>query len=302
MKAIDIFAGAGGFTTGATMAGVEVVWAANHWPAAVAAHSANHPGTTHVCQDLHQANWLEVPAHDILLASPCCQGHGRARGKDRPHHDASRSTAWAVISALEFHRPGLAIVENVPEFLKWGLYPSFQDAAERLGYSLSILVHNAKDSGVPQERLRLFILMTRSRKPITIKLDKMPEQNASSIVRWDAFRWQKIASKVKNTQVRVANGRAAHGDRFVMPYYGSGSGLTGRSLHRPIGTITTRARWGVVDGDRMRMLHPEEVKAAMSFPPSYRLPSNIKLANHLLGNAVCPLQAKAIIQALLAAA
>lgn len=30
MKAIDLFAGAGGFSTGATMAGVRVVWAATH--------------------------------------------------------------------------------------------------------------------------------------------------------------------------------------------------------------------------------------------------------------------------------
>ena len=38
MKAIDLFAGAGGFSEGARAAGVNVVWAANHWPAAVAVH------------------------------------------------------------------------------------------------------------------------------------------------------------------------------------------------------------------------------------------------------------------------
>ncbi len=57
MKAIDLFAGAGGFSTGATMAGVQVVWAANHWPAAVQVHANNHPTTQHVCQDLQQADW-----------------------------------------------------------------------------------------------------------------------------------------------------------------------------------------------------------------------------------------------------
>ncbi len=31
MNAIDLFAGAGGFSTGALMAGCRVVWAANHW-------------------------------------------------------------------------------------------------------------------------------------------------------------------------------------------------------------------------------------------------------------------------------
>ena len=35
MKAADLFAGAGGFSTGARLAGVPVVWAANHWPAAL---------------------------------------------------------------------------------------------------------------------------------------------------------------------------------------------------------------------------------------------------------------------------
>ena len=34
MNAIDLFAGAGGFSTGAATAGCNVVWAANHWPAA----------------------------------------------------------------------------------------------------------------------------------------------------------------------------------------------------------------------------------------------------------------------------
>ncbi|MFZ4626660.1 MAG: DNA cytosine methyltransferase, partial [Rhodoferax sp.] len=81
MHAIDLFAGAGGFSTGATMAGCSVVWAANHWQAAVTVHAANHPKTQHICQDLHQARWCDVPAHDLLLASPCCQGHSHARGK-----------------------------------------------------------------------------------------------------------------------------------------------------------------------------------------------------------------------------
>lgn len=77
MKAADLFAGAGGFSTGARLAGVTVVWAANHWPAAVRVHERNHPATIHACQDLQQANWATVPAHDLLLASPCCPGATR---------------------------------------------------------------------------------------------------------------------------------------------------------------------------------------------------------------------------------
>lgn len=47
MTAIDLFAGAGGSSEGARMAGVMVAWAANHWPLAVQYHEANHPTTWH---------------------------------------------------------------------------------------------------------------------------------------------------------------------------------------------------------------------------------------------------------------
>ncbi len=68
MNVIDLFAGAGGFSTGASMAGCNVAWAANHWPDAVEWHSRNHPDAAHICQDLHQADWSQVPAHDLMLA------------------------------------------------------------------------------------------------------------------------------------------------------------------------------------------------------------------------------------------
>lgn len=61
MKAIDLFAGAGGFTDGATRAGASVLWAANHWPVAVETHGRNHPETIHACQDLTQADFTAVP-------------------------------------------------------------------------------------------------------------------------------------------------------------------------------------------------------------------------------------------------
>lgn len=56
MNAIDLFAGAGGFTEGATAAGCRVLWAGNHWPAAVAVHARNHPDTVHACQEIGRAH------------------------------------------------------------------------------------------------------------------------------------------------------------------------------------------------------------------------------------------------------
>ncbi|MDA5562784.1 DNA cytosine methyltransferase [Cobetia sp. MMG027] len=304
MNVIDLFAGAGGFSTGASMAGCNVAWAANHWPDAVEWHSRNHPDAAHICQDLHQADWSQVPAHDLMLASPCCQGHSKARGKasGNPQHDASRSTAWAVVSAAEYHRPPAILVENVPEFLDWQLYRPWVLAMQALGYAVSPHVVDAADLGAPQNRIRMFLVLTQSAQPLKLNLPTLDHLPAGSFIDFEAGRWQPIEKpgRAAATLERVRAGRATHGDRFLISYYGNTK--TGRSLNRPIGTITTRDRWAIVDGDRMRMLSRWECRSAMSFPDTYQLPDNHRLAVHLLGNAVCPTPISHIIKALQQAA
>lgn len=304
MDVIDLFAGLGGFSTAATMAGCNVVWAANHWPSAVEWHAKNHPNTQHQCQDLHQANWAQVPAHDLLLASPCCQGHSKARGKTKNNaqHDASRSTAWAVVSALEFHRPSAAIIENVEEFLGWSLYQAWAMAVQTLGYAIAPHIVDAADLGAPQNRIRAFLVLTKSKAPITLNLPKRGHVAASTFIDFNAGNWSEInrPGRAIATLDRIKNGRKVFGDRFIFSYYGNTK--SGRSLDRPVGTITTRDRWAIVDGTRMRMFSRFECSAAMSFPNTTQLPDNHRLAVHLLGNAVCPQPAKELITALKAAA
>lgn len=302
MRAIDLFAGAGGFSTGAALAGCRVLWAANHWPTAVEWHSANHPETAHACQDLQQADFREAPAHDLLLASPACQGHSPARGKDKPHHDAQRATAWAVVTCAEVHRPPVVLVENVPQFTRWVLWPAWCAAMHALGYALAPMVLDAADHGVPQHRRRLFVVATRSKHSVQLTLPQRAHRAAGEVIDLTAGKWSRVADKVPNTRARAARGRAEVGDQFVMPYYGSGSGETGRSLQRPIGTLTTRARWAVVDGDRMRMVRAVEGRALMGFPDTYRLPANEATAWHLIGNAVAPTVAADVINAIREAA
>jgi len=302
--AIDLFAGLGGWSTGARMAGVDVLWAANHWQSAVQWHSENHPDTIHSCQDLHQADWTSVPSHDILLASPCCQGHSKARGKasGNPQHDASRSTAWAVVSALEFHRPGVALVENVTEFMAWTLYPAWAAAMQALGYQIAPHIIDCADLGVPQNRVRLVLVCTLSKAPLHLNLQRYQHQPATSFIDFDAGNWSDIERKGRATATleRIQAGRATYGERFVFSYYGNTK--SGRSLQRPIGTITTRDRWAIVDGNRMRMLTADENLLAMSFPRETKRPANHRLTVHLAGNAVPPLAACRVLEAVRTAA
>lgn len=242
--AIDLFAGLGGWSTGARAAGVEVLWAANHWPVAVEWHSANHPDTIHVCQDLHQAQWDQVPAHDILLASPCCQGHSKARGQanGNPQHDASRSTAWAVVSALELHRPGVALVENVPEFADWALYPAWTAAVQALGYQVAPHIVDCADLGVPQHRVRLFLVLTRSKAPLMLELHRRQHVAAASFLDFSAGKWSSVEKpgRALATLQRVANGRARFGDQSSC--LTTGKGLASQAA-TPVARSEQSPRW-----------------------------------------------------------
>jgi len=52
----------------------------------------------------------------------------------------------------------------------------------------------------------------------------------------------------------------------------------------------------------MRMLSVDECRKAMGFPAEYQLPTRAKDAMHMLGNAVVPVVARDVIEALKAAA
>ncbi len=304
MKTVDLFCGGGGATDGAEQAGCEVIVAANHSPLAIEIHAANHPRTKHLCQDLQQLDWSVLPDFDLLLASPACQGHIHARGKERPHHDSTRSTAWAVVAAREHHLPDEAVVENVREFLKWKLFPAWCAAISALGYVIAPHLLDAADFGVPRHRKRVFIILTKSKHPLKLKLERREHVPASSFIDFDAGTWTAIEKPGRSTATiaRTRAGRAAFGDRFIAPYLGNGSGLTGRCLSRPIGTITTRDRWAVIDGNRMWMVMVDEARAAMSFRADYKLPLRKRDAMHMLGNAVCPFVERDVILALKEAA
>jgi DNA (cytosine-5)-methyltransferase 1 len=302
MNCIDLFAGAGGFSTGAILAGCKVIFAANHWKAAIETHSRNHPDTQHLLQDLCQADFTQFPKHDVLLASPACQGHSKARGKERPHHDSCRSTAWAVISCAEVHRPAFVIVENVPEFLKWKMYPSWHHALKTLGYNITEYLLDAADFGIPQSRRRIFIVATRKRIQLDLHTPSLFRVPAREIIQWEHGDWSEVLARHRSlrTLQRIKAARQQFGKRFLIAYYGNEQG--GRSLDVPLGTVTTRDRFAVIDAERMRMLSIAEYRTAMGFPESYWLPANHRTALHLLGNAVCPPLASEILTQVKAAA
>jgi DNA (cytosine-5)-methyltransferase 1 len=288
MIAVDLFAGAGGSSTGLASTGITIAAAVNHWPRAVETHTAAHPGARHYCEDAAVLDPTTLPAHDLLWASPSCTGHTPARGKDRPHHDTARATAWCVIRVAEAHRPRLIAVENVPEMQRWALWPAWVCALECLGYAWSAHVLDAADCGVPQERRRLIVTARLGHHAPTLVAPSAPRRSARECIDLDAGSWHPWASYKPASVARIRAAVQTQGPECLVAYYGSVSSHTGRSLDRPIGTLTTRDRYVVVRGDEARVLTVAEQLALSGFPVGYPLTGTRRERVMQVGNAVPP--------------
>ena len=289
---------------GATDAGIDIVWAGNHDQTAVEYHKLNHPGAIHSCQDLKQADWSELPAHDIMFASPCCQGHSYAAGKAAKSKkaDKSRSTAWAPVDCLDVHNTEIGIIENTTGFMNWRLFPAWEMALKSMGYSVSMNIVNAADLGAPQSRNRVFFVLTKSKHPLQINLPKEEHRPARDIIdlEFEGHKWDLVSNKVPATQLRVSNGRKRYGDLFLDASYGTAR--NGRSLDKPLGTVTTVNCHYLVNGKYIRPLNVKELAAAQTFPEDYIWPESVTATKLMIGNAVPPLMAKKFSMAVLKAA
>ncbi|OYO16618.1 DNA methyltransferase [Enemella dayhoffiae] len=189
----DIFAGAGGSSTGAiAVPGVEVALAANHWQLAVDVHNSNHPTTDHACVDLHMEDPRNFPRTDILWASPECTKWSLANSKakalsremggdptlfddiptdletaEQEEINRSRLLMFDVLRFVEHHRYRMVMVENVVDIATQPKYAAAWSAwrrgLDKLGYAFRVVSLNSMHAQLgglpaPQSRDRLYIV------------------------------------------------------------------------------------------------------------------------------------------------
>ena len=177
LSAIDLFAGAGGFSLAAQDAGLDVRLAVEMDNHACQTYRNNFPknkkGPILVMDDIRQVDWpkqlkdagLKPSECSILLGGPPCQGFSTHRIKDAGVEDPRNSLLWAYFDCLSQIRPTAFLVENVPGLL-WSRHSDyltkFLEMAKRDYEVFDPIVVNARDYGVPQNRKRVFILGFRS--------------------------------------------------------------------------------------------------------------------------------------------
>lgn len=180
----DMFCGAGGSTTGATLAGATVRLAINHWQRAIETHNTNYPMVTHALTDLHTASPRRFSSTTILVASPECTSHSVAKGHKRKGQGAglwdeepdlaaeaeerSRCTMWTPLDWAEYHNYQAVILENVVDAHLWRPFQAWLQAWKSLDYDFELVYLNSMHAHpTPQSRDRMYFVAWKrgNRKP-----------------------------------------------------------------------------------------------------------------------------------------
>ncbi len=239
MLTVDYFAGGGGTSRGIFDAlGEEPNVAINHCPLALAMHRANHPTTTHLQEDVWDVDPnTDIPPGDIDLAwfSPSCTTHSKARA-GKPVSKQLRASPWVAARLAKHRRPRVIIIENVPEFRKWGpcdkdgnpikarfgqTYKAFVQRFRTLGYDVQERVLDAADYGVPTHRKRLFLIARADGHPIVWPEPshgpgrKLPYRTAAECIDWSLPSLSIFATKAEATafskEHKLTGGRKRRG-------------------------------------------------------------------------------------------
>ena len=177
--AIDLFSGAGGLSDGLIQAGFRVGLAVDMDPDALRTYRHNHPAVADdrvLCTD---ASTLDAKAFrrlmkgtkvELVAGSPPCQGFSSTgmRSKiSKTGYQAERDERnWlfeVMVMAAEALKPRTILLENVPGMgsARSGKHTFLEIASNRfeeIGYETVTWKLNAASFGVPQDRIRSFLI------------------------------------------------------------------------------------------------------------------------------------------------
>src|SRR5579885_3726995 len=186
LKGLDLFAGLGGSSWGATCAGVDIIAAVDRWELARDTYRSNFPNVEFLLErcediDLDQLKNKLGPI-DLIIASPECTSHTCAKG-NAPRSETSRRTAFQVVRFARAFKPRWLVVENVVHMRTWKSYSNWLRQLVDLGYNVKEQVVNAADHGVPQARRRLFVMCDRERPASEVQRTAKRRRTAASVVK-----------------------------------------------------------------------------------------------------------------------
>lgn len=190
IKFIDLFAGIGGirkgFENAASSLGLETkcVFTSEIKPYAINVLKQNHPQDI-ISGDITKVDAFDIPDFDVLLAGFPCQAFSSA-GKRQGFMDTRGTMFFEVERILKARRPSAFLLENVEGLINHDKIDKSRQIGrtletilshlDALGYKVSWKLLNSKDFGLPQDRKRVYITGTLTKK---VSLDSFEKKTST---------------------------------------------------------------------------------------------------------------------------
>lgn len=170
LVAIDLFAGAGGFSLGFEMAGFSIPLSVEIDSWACDTLRYNHPEMTVIQNDIREFNTLssvkEICLYkpDVIIGGPPCQGFSIAGPAQKDPNDPRNTLFINFAQWISFLEPKAFVMENVKGLLSRKNSENLKvidiiiNSFAEMGYFIELWVLNSAEYGVPQIRERVFIV------------------------------------------------------------------------------------------------------------------------------------------------
>lgn len=291
-RVLDLFAGCGGLALGFEALGFRT-YGFEAKSDCVKTYKLNLMGEC-VCEYLTAET--QYPEAEIVIGGPPCQPF--SVGGNQKGFEDSRDGFPAFIAAIKQLQPSIFLFENVRGLLyrnKW-YFEQIKQRLEQLGYIVEAQLLNAKYYGVPQNRERVVVVGHRGGF-------QFPKSNPNIVSAGTALgsMFEEIPDDVKWLTPNM--------DAYIAKYEQASCCKNPRDLHydRPARTVTCRNLAGATgdmhrirlsDGRRRRITIREAARL-QSFPDWFKFTGSETEQYYQIGNAVAPLFAKAIAQAVI---
>lgn len=187
---IDLFCGAGGFSKGLEMAGLNCVGGIDNVEKTVETHALNHKNSVSICGDITSISPEEFEKRigkkkiDVIIGGPPCPtfstiGDAKIRSvSGKPVADDPRNQLFLeYLKYVDYFKPDIFVIENVPNFItkyKGKIFKHAVEIIENIGeeeygegiYEVvkPVKVLNSVCYGVPQVRKRMILVAHKKSK------------------------------------------------------------------------------------------------------------------------------------------
>lgn len=334
-QVISLFTGAGGFDLGLEMAGYSTRACVEIIPKFRATLFRNRPDwnpiedyggdVTKISADLLlDRAGLKKDEVALIVGGPPCQSFSNM-GKRKGIKDGRGKLYLDYVRLIKDIHPLGFVFENVEGIKQHGVLNYIQTELEKLGYIIECRTLSAADYGVPQKRKRVIVIGCLGVKPIfPIKTHSRfgdvdtqkwvtVREAFGQIKKGDLFRIDCLSmnhsSEMKKRMAMVPPGGNFHQvPKKYLPKCWTNGKHQGQDtfgrllLNEPSITIRTSGynptKGRYIHPTENRGLNTVEMAVLQSFPKDYIFEGNLKDVGTQIGNAVPPLLARAIGEAL----